>query len=175
MSDNNQCFENAPMSLVIIENIFLLAMFISGTIGLLPFKLNGIPILSILYALFAIIMIVFVLRKHICTSCYYYDKWCHVGWGKLAAKLFKKDSGNRELGFKLIWPTWIVLMFLPVLLILVAIALYPAQKNFSLAVLGIFIITLIINNGLHFYDCKKCKMQETCPGNPGRKNNNRQT
>ena len=76
--------ETFPLLWVIGQNLFLIIYFAVGFIGLYPLQLNNIPILSILFILYFLIVLIFTLRKHLCTHCYYYGKWCHCGWGKLS-------------------------------------------------------------------------------------------
>jgi hypothetical protein len=75
--------EKYSLSCVVGQNIFLLVYFGIGFIGMLPLRIHGFPILSILYAFFLATMLLFVLRKHLCTHCYYYGKRCNTGWGEL--------------------------------------------------------------------------------------------
>ena len=93
--------EEVKISYVIFENVLIVLLIIFGFLGMLPLTINGLPIVSIVYVLFAVIMLIFVLRKHLCTNCYYYGKWCHSGWGKLASLMFKKNSGSWKFGIKL--------------------------------------------------------------------------
>jgi hypothetical protein len=103
-----------------------------------------------------------LLKKHNCSGCYYYDKWCHLGWGKISSAMFKPNSGNPETGIKLtlfyivpppvillsslifatmVNPTW-VYWFILVLFVIFNIASFPVRKN----------------------GCSLCAMREVCPG-----------
>jgi hypothetical protein len=95
--------EEAKKSYAVLENILFLVLIALGFMGMCSIGIGGIPIVSILYALFALIMLIFVLRKHLCTGCYYYDKWCHCGWGKLSSAMYKKDSGNQNSKSCRVW------------------------------------------------------------------------
>ncbi|MFC2092249.1 hypothetical protein ACFLTD_05700, partial [Elusimicrobiota bacterium] len=98
--------ENFSISHVIFTNVFLLVYYALGFLILYPISINGIPIFSLLYVTITIIFMYFVLRKCACTHCYYYGKWCHVGWSKLTAVLFKENSGNKALAKPLLLFTW---------------------------------------------------------------------
>jgi len=67
-------FEAYPLPWVIGQNLFFLIYFGIGFAGMIQLKIRGIPAVSLLYAIFLLVMLVFVLRKHLCTNCYYYGK-----------------------------------------------------------------------------------------------------
>ncbi|PKP61617.1 hypothetical protein CVT91_02560 [Candidatus Atribacteria bacterium HGW-Atribacteria-1] len=157
-----QGLEEYPKSWIIGQNLFMVIYFALGAFGMYFIQFSGIPILSIAYIIFLITMLVFVLRKHICTSCYYYDKLCHCGWGKLSSCLFKKDSGNPELGGKLAGVTWMLATIIPILGMLASLIL-----DFSttvLVVLTIFVVLSGINFVVHKKSCEKCKIRYICSG-----------
>jgi len=134
-----------------------------------PLGIYNIPIVSILYVLILVIMLGFVLRKHLCTKCFYYDKWCHCGWGKLSSLLYKKDSGNYDLGGKLALPTWGILMGLPLIGMIAVVIIDKALFLQELVIFIPFLILVIINVVLHKKDCNKCKMRFICPGSASKK------
>ena len=152
---------NYPIGCVIGQNIFFLAYFGIGFIGMLPLRIHGFPIISVLYALFLIIMLLFVLRKHLCTHCYYYGKLCSTGWGKLSALMFKKNSGNYQLGVKLAGITWILATAIPIVGIILALVLDYSPSNLIFLIL--FILLAPVNFINHKKACKKCKMRFICP------------
>lgn len=154
---------------VIKENILFILMLCLGFLGMKPFQINGWPVVSILYAAFGIWMLGFFLRKHLCTHCYYYDKLCHCGWGRLASALYKKGSGNQALGYRLVLPVWGILMFLPVLMMILALAMKKITMDEQAVYLLPFISIVIMNGILHNVDCKECKMKFICPGSPEKK------
>ena len=161
--------EKVKKSYAIFENVLFLVLIVLGFLGMYPLGISGVPFVSILYALFVVKMLVFILRKYLCTNCYYYDKWCHCGWGKLAAALFKRDSGNSELGGKLAGLTWGILMGLPIIGMIAVIILGKASLRDEWIFLIPFIILVAINGILHVKDCKKCKMRFICPGSGEKK------
>ncbi len=123
------------------------------------------PIIAIIYALFAVIMIVFVLRKLLCTNCYYYGKWCHIGWGKLATLFFKKGDQSKfktSIGQKVAPVTYGILTLLPLLILI-----FSMFQQFSFLKLGIFIGILIVggySGGIaRKKACNECKMKLNCP------------
>ncbi len=154
--------EEYPKSDIIGQNIFLAIYFAVGALGMYFLQFSGIPILSVLYLVFIVAMVGFVLRKHVCTSCYYYGKWCNTGWGKLSCRLFKKDSGNPRLGGKLAGVIWMSATIIPIVGMIVSLVL-----NFSMTVLGVLVLFIILS-GVHFTvhkkSCAQCKMRYICSG-----------
>lgn len=154
---------------VLIENILLIIQFVIGFIGMSGFKISNIPYISIIYILFAIIMLGFVLRKHLCTHCFYYGKWCHCGWGKLSSVMYKKSSGNIKVAIKTITPTWIILMVFPILIMILEMIFGMISFANISTVLISYVIFVIVNGIIHVSDCKICKMRYTCPGSTAKK------
>jgi uncharacterized protein YacL len=153
----------------IFENVLFLLLIVLGFLGMYPIRVSGIPFISILFVVFVVIMLAFVLRKHLCTNCYYYDKWCHCGWGKLSSAMFKKDSGNQKVGGKLAGLTWGILMGLPIIGMIAVVIMDIASLTNELILFIPFIVLVVINGILHVKDCQKCKMRFICPGS-GEKN-----
>lgn len=144
--------EEAKKSYAIFENVLFLVLIALGFLGMYPLGVNGLPIVSILYVLFILIMLVFVLRKHLCTGCYYYDKWCHCGWGKLSSAMFKKDSRNPELGGKLAGLTWGIFMGLPIIGMIAVVIIGKFSLTDELIFFIPFIVLVAINGILHVKD-----------------------
>ena len=162
----NEGLEKYPLGCVIGQNVFFLAYFGIGLIGMLPLQIQGFPIVSILYALFLAVMLFFVLRKHLCTHCYYYGKRCNTGWGKLSALMFKKNSGNYELGVKLAGITWILATLIPIIGIIGVLILNYSLSTLILLIL--FILLTPVNFVTHKKACEKCKMRFICPASMAR-------
>ncbi len=52
---------------------------------------------------------IFIQVRLLCTNCFYYNKTCPRGLGKIAPQLFRRDSGAPGVGNKLariFWPYW---------------------------------------------------------------------
>lgn len=161
--------EESKGSYVLFENILILILVVLGFFGMYPLRVRSIPIISISYVLFAVLMLVFVLRKHLCTSCYYYDKWCHCGWGKIASRFYEKESGNYELGGKLALFTWGIIMGFPMIAMIVIVVMNKATLVDELLFFIPFVILVAINGLLHVKDCRECKMRSICPGSAAKK------
>lgn len=148
---------------IFFENFFVIAGILLGTFGMVQVKWMNIPVLSISYFLFIVYMLVFALRKHLCTRCWYYGKACHCGWGKLAASFYPEGIGNRKLGGVLAGVTWATLMIVPV--IVMGFLLYTELSIYRVTIFLLFILVTVVNNVLH---CKNCKMRFICPGSAAR-------
>ena len=117
--------------------------------------------LFIVYLAFAAMMLLVVLRKHLCTSCYYYEKLCSVGWGKLSSALFPKDSGSYELGEKLASLTWFTLIAAPIAGMGWVLATNYSQEAAWLAAAYLALTAIIL--AFHKRSCQRCRMRKACP------------
>ncbi len=154
-------YEKYPAWWVLGQNLIFIVYFSVGTILLSSVRISNFPILSTIYALFLIVMLAFVLRKHLCTNCYYYDKRCSTGWGKWAAFLFKKGSGNYELGIKLAGFTWGIGVGIP--LIFPFLMIFWKHEFRLLPLWILFILLTFIVMFWHKKSCRRCKMSDSCP------------
>lgn len=157
-----QGLEEYPKVGIFIGNLLMLIWIALGTIGCWFVY----PFVSWIYLAFAIIMVGIVLRMLLCTSCYYYDKWCCLGWGKLSGLLFKKgniEEFNTSIGQKLAPATYGILTLIPLILIVISII-----QKFAVSKIVVLLFILLIS----FYSgainrkktCAKCKMRLMCKG-----------
>ncbi len=135
---------------------------------MLPLQIFKFPVVSTLYSLFLVIMLVFVLRKHLCTNCYYYGRRCSTGWGKVAL-LFNKNSGSYRLGIRLAGMTWGLATLIPI--IGSAVSLFIAYSTAGIALLVLFVLLSPLNLLIHKRACERCKMRLICPASMARHNN----
>jgi len=154
--------ENYPKTAVVLTNVLLLLWFGFAAYGMSALRFAGLPIISIIYLLFAFLMLGFVLRKHLCTHCYYYNKLCGTGWGKLSSHLFGEKSGNYELGVKLAGLTWGLLMIIPIIAIPVAMFLHREFLLPGGICLAGFLAIMVINQLGRKKGCAQCKMRYIC-------------
>ena len=154
--------ENYPQVTVVLTNVLLLLWFGFAVYGMSALRFAGLPIISIVYLLFAVIMLGVVLRKHLCTRCYYYDKLCGTGWGKLSSCLLKEKSGNYELGMKLAGLTWGLLTTIPIIVIPVAMFLHGEFLVPGGISLTGFLAIMVANQFWRRRGCARCKMRYVC-------------
>ncbi|KGP75013.1 hypothetical protein JT05_13015 [Desulfosporosinus sp. Tol-M] len=76
-----QGLEEYSKTSIILGNFLMLLWIVLGAVACWFLY----PLAAWIYLFFAIIMVFVFLRKLVCTDCYYYDKWCCTGWGKLSA------------------------------------------------------------------------------------------
>ncbi len=154
--------ENYPRPTVFLTNTLLLLWFGFAAYGMSEIKFAELPIFSILYLLFVLVMLGFVLRKHLCTHCYYYDKLCGSGWSKLSSCQFRQKSGNYELGIKLAGMTWGLLTIIPIIVIPLAMFLHKEFLVSGGVSMACFIVIMIINQLGRKKGCSQCKMRCIC-------------
>jgi len=154
--------EEYPRSTVIAGNLIMLVWIALGTVAC--YFLN--PVAAWIFLAVALLLVFIVLRKLVCTNCYYYDKWCAAGWGKLSALMFKKgdiETFNDSIGVKLAPVIYGLLTLVPLVLGTIA-----AVRHFSV-VKPIVLAALLL---LGFYSgtlgrrksCAQCKMSRYCIG-----------
>jgi len=153
-----------PKAAILLGNLMMLIWIALGTIGCWLLH----PLIAWVYLAFAVIMVGIVLRKLLCTSCYYYGKWCPIGWGKLSALMFKKADESEfgtGLGFKLAPVTYGLLTLIPIVTIVVS---FFIRSQFW--VQGVIILTLLLLVSAYSgtisrkKSCAKCKVRFMCPG-----------
>ena len=162
--------EKYPFSGVLIGNFFMLLWIFIGAIS--SWFLN--PFLAVVFLILALIMVYVVLRKLVCTNCYYYGKRCGIGWGMLSALMFKKGDINKfgkGTGMKLAPMVYVGLfMILPIIFIVTSMFLNPTFLVQKIIVL-ILILVLSFYSGVisRQKSCAVCKMRLICPGAAVRK------
>ncbi len=150
--------EQFPLSWIAAENLLYLTMWILA--GYLLWPIFN-PILTILWAVI-VLVIQIMLKKHNCSGCYYYNKLCHLGWGKISSALFKQDSGDPEIGIKL---SLFYIVSPPIILIISII--YEFLTSFTLSygiAICIYVLLNVISFPIRKAGCGQCVMKKVCPG-----------
>jgi hypothetical protein len=154
--------EEYPLSQAVLGNILMIAWFVLGTI--IIWFVHWL--LAVLYFIFAFAMVYVVLKKIVCTNCYYYGKRCSLAWGKLSALLFKEgrlDLFQNSIGLKIAPPTYGILMIIP--LILGAFSLYHDGTLIKALLFLAFLMIAMYSAGAgRKKSCANCKMRKICPG-----------
>jgi len=148
---------------IVVGNILMIFWIALGFVGCYLL----FPILGYLYIGYALLMVYVVLRKLVCTNCYYYDRWCGIGWGKLSALMFKKGEikGFGKGAIKVAPAIYGLLTFIPIITILVSFFIHSEYIW-----LKIFILLFMIAFSLYSStigrkkNCTLCKMRLICPG-----------
>lgn len=154
--------EQYPWATVIISNLIMLVWIALGTVACYFFN----HVVAWIFLGVALLLVFIVLRRLVCTNCYYYGKWCSTGWGKLSALLFKQgniEAFNDSIGVTL--APWIYGLLTLVPLVLGTIS---AVQRFSAIKPVILAAVLFIG----FYSgavrrkktCARCRMSCYCKG-----------
>lgn len=155
-------YENFPGWIVLLSNLVAISIYAIGAYILAGFGVFFL-ILYLIYCLWVEIRIL----KRSCVNCYYYDKVCGFGKGKLCSLFFKKGDPQKfvekEISWTQILPDFMVFIF-P---IIGGIALMI--KNFSWLLLALMAILLLFSFGGNAvirgsFACKYCRQREIgCP------------
>jgi hypothetical protein len=157
-----QGIERFPLSRVIFGNSMMLVWMGLGSIACWFVY----PLAAWIYLAAAIIMIFVVLRKLVCTNCYYYGKQCVLGWGKITALFFSQGSIEEFstcAGIKAAPITYGLLTLIP--LVLCIIALVQAVTVLKVVVLLLLLAVSVYSGAIsRKVACTNCKMRLICPG-----------
>lgn len=160
-----QGLEKYPLQAVVSNNLAMLIWIALGTISCWYLY----PLAAWIYLAVALIMVVVVLRKIVCTNCYYYGKWCSTGWGKLAALLFKQGEMERfskSTGVKIAPITYILMSLVPAVLLIISIVQESSVQK--IVVLGCLLLITVYSAFINRKkSCRNCKMKLACPGSVG--------
>lgn len=157
-----QGLEEYPKTTIVLGNFMMILWIALGTVACWFLY----TLAAWIFLIFAIIMVGIMLRKSLCTNCYYYNKWCCLGWGKLSALFFKRgdiEKFNVSVGQKLAPLTYSILSVIPIVFIVTSIV-----QELSITKVTVLILLLLIS----FYSgtisrkktCAECKMRLTCRG-----------
>ena len=154
--------EEYQKSGIILGNIVMIFWIALGTIACSYLYL---PV-AWLYFAFAVTMVFIVLRKFVCTNCYYFDKWCCMGWGKISCLFFDEGSiedFHKSTGIKLAPVIYGLLTIIPAVMIIISLIL-------EFTVLKLVVLVLLLSVSVYSgaisrkKSCSNCKMKLICPG-----------
>lgn len=153
--------ERYPCGTIITGNLAMALIIGVGTWACWLFH----PLAAWLYLAYGIIMVYFVMRRLVCIHCYYYDKWCALGWGKLAALLYKPGNPD-EFGsgpaIKMAGAVYGLLMLVPI--VLVIIMMVQAITVLKVVLLGLLLLMTAYSALSRKGGCARCKQGPNCPG-----------
>jgi hypothetical protein len=155
-------YERFPMPIVFLSNSLSISIYAIGAYVLAQCGIWW----AVLFLLYCGWFEMRLLRCH-CVNCYYYDKVCAFGKGKLSALLFKKGDPQKFAEKQIRWldlaPDLLVLIF-P--LIGGIVLLITAFNRVILALLIVLLMLSFAGNAFvrGSYACKFCKQKELgCP------------
>ena len=155
-------YENFPIWIPIIALSVSIISYIIGTIILMGFGI----IVAVLYLIYCFGVELLVILKS-CKNCYYYNKVCGLGKGKIASLLTKKGDPKKftekDVSFTDLIPDFLVAIFPLVGGIILSVI------DFSLIRIGFIILLMIFSFGgtaiiRGSLACRYCKQREIgCP------------
>lgn len=147
---------------IIFGNLAMLVWIALGTACCWFFH----PVASWVYLPASVLMVFVVLRRLVCVNCYYYGKRCPIGWGQLAALMFKRGSMDKfatSVGVKLAPITYGLLSLIPMGFVVAAMV-----QEFEVAqpILLVLLLAISAYSGAvsRKKSCVNCKMRLACPG-----------
>jgi len=157
---HNACERVVPTSLILLDNVPTLFMFLLGAIllGIVWWPL-AIPML--LYDFAAIVMF----WGRICPYCQHFEtRACPCGYGIIAPKYFKRKEGKN---FREVFRKNIIIMF-PCWFLPLGAGIYLLYYHYSFQILIIFLAFALVAFILipaisKFVGCKGCDLKEQCP------------
>jgi hypothetical protein len=160
--------ESFSLSWVIGENLLYVTPWVLAGYLLWPIWTPfGLPLLTIFWAIL-VVVVQALLKKHNCSGCYYYNKLCHLGWGKISSAMFIQDSGNPNTGMKL---TLFYILTPPIVLLTTLIfAIIESPGWLYWCILVLFIILNVASFPMRKKSCGMCAMRKACPGSAAKSN-----
>jgi hypothetical protein len=157
-----ECYENFPRTTVIYNLLTLGGAIVVGVIVLAQlgvwFAVGYLALLALTgYGLLA----------SICTRCYYYDRRCGTGTGKIVARFFKKgqeEEFGQTVSQKAVLPLLVIVLLLPLVGGIVSLA--RGYNTLRLMLLVAWLALLIAGLAPHpRLVCSHCKLAERncCP------------
>lgn len=157
----NKLYENYPIEKVIITVAIQLLLCVAG--AYIMFRLSWIT--GGLYIAF-LIFLERSIYKEGCRYCYYYNKRCAFGRGKLAPIFFKKGNPKKFCEREIKWKDFVPMMLASLIPVIVGIALLISRGFHLLTLIAIlypianwFVINPILYGQLA---CKHCKQGGKC-------------
>lgn len=155
-------YELFPARIVILSNLVSFLIYTSGLI--ITLRLGWIA--AVLYLVFIFALEYRLLSKH-CVNCYYWNKTCGFGKGKLSALFFKKGDPSLFCKKEMSWKDLIPDVLISLIPLLCGIILMIIRFDILLLVAVTLILALsTIGNGYirSNLTCKYCKQRELeCP------------
>lgn len=151
----SQTYDDYPCWIILISNLFSLALYLAGAIIISKLGLIWLGA----YIIYILWLETKVMRKS-CVNCYYYGKFCAFGKGKLAALFFKKGNPENFTKRQITWQAMIPDALVSLIPLLVGVVILIKDFNWSILVLMILIIVLTtVGNGFvrGSLACKFCK------------------
>lgn len=152
--------ESIPLSLVLLDNIPTLLLFVLGT--MLLARLSAVA--AVVFAAYLVLSIVLFWAR-ICPGCHFYNTLaCPCGYGIISAKLFKRKEGRPfSRTFKrniiIMFPNWFVPFLTGVYLLVTRYSTATLVLTILFSLDGFLVIPLVSK----LAGCRNCSINEQCP------------
>jgi len=159
---SNQPYENYPVRIVLVTNLFSMLIYLTGSLIIYPIGL----VWMFLYLGYGLILEFRLLSKH-CVNCYYYGRICAFGKGKISSLFFQKGESEKFTCKTFTWKDMI-----PDLLIFIIPAIVGITRlilGFNWVTLILILILILLNFSGNAYvrgqlACNHCKQAQIgCP------------
>jgi len=153
--------EEYQKSGIILNNLLMLSWIILGSLTGWYFR----PLVAVLYFSFGVIVVYVMHPKLACPKCYYYDKWCGMGLGRLSALISKPSDSKYFNSFS----GMLVIPLIFGILVLIPLAIYITWifqefNPIKIIIVVLWLSELVYGNGIvKKKKCSLCKMEITCP------------
>jgi hypothetical protein len=155
-------YENYPVWIIMISNIVSLSIY---GLGFFIMIRPGI-IFSVLFLIYVFILEYRLIRYH-CVNCFYYDKTCGFGKGRLSSLFFKKGDVSKSCIQEMSWKDMIPDLLIS--LIPFVVGIYFLITDFNIILLSSIILLLFLTTSGNGFirsklTCRYCKQKEIgCP------------
>ena len=158
----NGAHESYPLSTVLLSTLLALSIY---AIGVYLFFQLGAP-WAVLFALYCAWIELRILR-HSCRHCWYYDKVCGLGRGRICSLLFKKGDPGRFTASVVNWSDLVPDFLVTLLPLIAGIIVSIREFRWLIPVLMAALLLLsFVGNAIvrGTFVCKYCKQKQLgCP------------
>ena len=160
--------ESFSLLSIIIENILYLAIWcLAGALFWPVWMPADVPVLTIIWII-VVMDVQIMLKKHNCSGCYYYDKLCHLGWGKISSHIFAQDSGDIQKAK--LYSLFYILSPVVTFIVSLVYGLIGNVGWWYWLIFGIFILLNIVVFPVRKCGCGHCKIRQSCFGSAAKCN-----
>ena len=158
----SKTYENFPTWVVVLSNLVSITTLVLGIL-----ILTGLHWIAAVSYFVLISVLEYRLLSNHCTSCYYWDKTCGFGKGKISSWLFKRRYSSEFCDKNITWIDMIpdmLVSFAPTIAGIVLIII-----KFDFVILSAVVLMLILSTAGNAairrnYACKYCRQRELgCP------------
>lgn len=160
--ESSKCYDSYPWWTIVLSNLVSLVIYSLG--AYIIYRAGWIYMT--IYLAFILILEIRLLKGH-CVHCYYYDKTCAFGKGRLSAAFFKRGDPAYFSEIRVTW--WNMVPDILVGLIPIIVGVVVLVRDFSwmilAAMIGMLLLATAGNAAVRSsLACKGCKQRELgCP------------